>query len=129
MLKIDTESKQRIRIPIDIDFMGDTYKTENNLYTFTSPALWTIEKNLFYLLKNSILIDLEPKYYTKPYLLSYDQYGVVTLEYLLMYVNNVQCVEDFTINSVVIPTMSAIVEICQDKFSKKNVDNLIAVDW
>lgn len=129
-ITIDFEARQRIKIPLDLDFMGDRYKTENNLYTFTSPALWTIEKNLFYLLKNSIEVDLDPKYIRKPWLLAYNQYGIVTLEYLLMYVNGVYCVEDFNIASVVLPTMDAIVEICSDKFNRKeNIDTLESIVW
>lgn len=127
---IDIESKQRIRMPVDIDFMANRYKTENELYTFTSPSLWTIEKNLFYLLKNSIEIYLEPKYIRKPYLLSYDQYGTVILEYLIMYVNGVFCIEDFDIPTVVLPTMSSIIETCSDKFNKKeDIDSLESIVW
>lgn len=127
---IDTESRQRIKSPIDLDFMGTRYKTINELYTFTSPALWTIEKNLFYLLKNSVEVDLEPKYIRKPYLLSYDQYGTIVLEHLIMYVNGVFCIEDFDISTVVLPTMNSIIEICKDKFNKiSNTDKLESVEW
>lgn len=127
---IDEEARQRIRIPFDLDFMAARYQTENSLYTFTSPSLWTIEKNLFYLLKNSIEVDLDPKYIRKPWLLSYHQYGIVTLEYLLMYVNGVYAPEEFDIPSVALPTMESIIQICDDKFSKKdNVDTLEKVRW
>jgi len=129
-ITIDNEARQRIRMPLDIDFMGNRYQTENGLYTFTSPSLWTIEKNLFYLLKHSVEVDLDPKYIRKPWLLSYDQYGVVTLEYLFMYVNGVFSPEDFDITTVVLPTMESIIEICNDKFSKKsNTDSLEKIEW
>ena len=127
---ISTEAKQRIRSPLDLEFMGDRFRTNNDLYTFTSPALWTIEKNLYYLLKNSVEVDLEPKYVRKPYLLSFDQYGTVTLEYLIMYVNNVFCSEEFNISTVILPTMSAIIDICADKFSRKeDTTKLSSVEW
>jgi len=127
---IDAEVNQRIRIPLDLDFMADRYQTSNGIYTFTSPSLWTIEKNLFFLLKNSIEVDLEPKYIRKPWLLSYDQYGVVTLEYLLMYVNGVFSPEDFDVSKVVLPTIESIIQICDDKFSKKDdVDTLEKIEW
>jgi len=129
-ITIDNEARQRIRIPLDIDFMGDRYQTTNGLYTFTSPALWTIEKNLFYLLKHSIEIDLDPRYIRKPWLLSHEHYGVVTLEYLLMYVNGVFSPEDFDIPSVVLPEMEAIIEICSDKFTRKeNAELLEKITW
>jgi hypothetical protein len=129
-ITIDNEARQRIKLPIDIDFMGERYQTSNGLYTFTSPALWTIEKNLFYLLKHSVEVDLEPKYVRKPWLLAFDQYGVVSLEYLLMYVNGVFSPEDFNISSVVLPEMEAIIEICGDKFTKKEkIDSLEKIGW
>jgi|LSQX01.2.fsa_nt_gb hypothetical protein len=129
-ITINNESRQRMRMPFDIDFMANRYQTKNGIYTFTSPSLWTIEKNLFYLLKHSIEVDLEPKYVRKPWLLSYDQYGIVILEYLLMYVNGVFSSEDFDIATVVLPTIESIIEICNDKFSKiTNVDSLEKIEW
>ena len=67
-ITINNESRLRMRMPFDIDFMANRYQTKNGIYTFTSPSLWTIEKNLFYLLKHSIEVDLEPKYVRKPWL-------------------------------------------------------------
>lgn len=129
-ITINNESRQNMRMPFDIDFMANRYQTKNGIYTFTSPSLWTIEKNLFYLLKHSIEVDLEPKYVRKPWLLSYDQYGIVILEYLLMYVNGVFSSEDFDIATVVLPTIESIIEICNDKFSKiTNVDSLEKIEW
>jgi len=127
---IDEEARQRSRIPFDIDFMAPRYQTNNTLYTFTSPSLWTIEKNLFYLLKNSVEVDLEPKYIRKPWLLSYDQYGIVSLEYLIMYVNGIYSVEDFDMSIVTLPTIESIIQICNDKFSKKDdTTSLEKVTW
>lgn len=115
---IDSEARTRSQMPLDLDNMAQRYQTENTLYTFTSPSLWTIEKNLFYLLKHSYEISLNTKYFKKPWLLAYDQYGTVTLEYLLMYINGVFSAEEFDIPIVILPTMSAIVEICKDKYTK-----------
>lgn len=127
---IDNEVRQRIRIPLDLDFMANRYQTSNGIYTFTSPSMWTIEKNLFYLLKHSVEVDLDQKYIRKPWLLAYDQYQLVTLEYLIMYVNGVPSPEEFDISSVVLPSMDAIVRICDDKFSKKdNVNSLEKIEW
>jgi len=129
METIDNESKSRIRSPIDLDNMAKRYKTDNGLYTFTSPSLWTIDKHLFYLLRNSTQKDFESKYKYKPDYMSYDEYGTVVLEYLLMYINGVFSVEDFDLNTIIIPSFDAIVEICQDKFPKQDVDNLEVVSW
>lgn len=129
MITIDNEVRQRIRIPLEIDGMADRYKTSNGYYTFTAPSLWTIEKNLFYLLKNSEQKNFDSQYKYRPSYLSFDEYGTVSLEYILMYVNNVFCVEEFDLNTVIIPSLSSIIDICQDKFSKKDISNMTEITW
>ena len=49
MITIDKEAQQRKSSPLNIDAFRETYKTENGLFVFSSPALWTLDKNLFYL--------------------------------------------------------------------------------
>lgn len=127
-ITIQDESRQRIRIPFEIDYMAPRYKTNSGVYTFPSPSLWTIQKNIFFLASNSVLIEFESKYKMRPDYLSYDEYGTVTLAYLLMYVNSVYSIEDFDLNSVIVPRMEAIVAICKDKFSKLDVSDIEGVD-
>ena len=129
MQLINDESKQRVRIPLDLDFFSPRFKTSNGLYTFTSPSLWTIEKNFYYLLKESTQKDFNQKYKYKPSYLSFDEYGTVVLEYVLMYVNNVFCTEDFDLNTVIIPSLDSIINICQDKYSKQDVGDLEEISW
>jgi len=127
---INSEVRQRIQSPLDLDRMADTYKTENLKYVFTSPSLFTLETNLYYLMANSIEVDLEIKYIRKPWLLAWNQYGSVSLEYLLMYVNGVFCPEEFEMPTVILPTMSAIISICYDSFTKKSdVNKITSVNW
>lgn len=126
---ISDESKQRNRIPIGLDFFTPRYKTKNTLYTFSSPSIWVIEKNLFYLLKNSEEIAFDPKYKYKPSYLSFDQYETVILDYLLMYVNNIYCIEDFNLNTVIIPSLTSIIDICKDKFPAQTVEKMESIGW
>ena len=63
---IDKESKQRRLLPIDADHMSPRYKTENGYFSFPSPSLWTLEKNLFYLLRNSKQIIFDRRYKMRP---------------------------------------------------------------
>ena len=129
MITIDVECKQKSLMPVDLDHMSQRYTTTNGLFSFQSPSLWVIEKNLFYLLKNSIVKAMETKYIMKPDYLSYDEYGMTDLSYLLMYVNNVFCIEDFTMTSVVIPEMRVIVEMCSGKYSNRHPDEYPQVGW
>lgn len=126
---IDKESRNRARLSIDVDFSADRYKTENGLFTFPAPVLETIDKNLYFLLKNSKTIQLNKKYYGRPDYLSYDEYGTVALANLLMYINNVQSLENFNIANVIVPTYSAISTILKDKYPNRKVENLDEVAW
>ena len=128
-LTIDKESRQRALLPIDIGHMTDTYKTTTGIFTFSSPNLWTIEKNLYYLLKNSVQRIFERKYVMRPDYLSFDEYGTIALAQLLMYVNNISCIENFDLDTVIVPTFDAIVTICQDKFPVKKNESLSEVNW
>ena len=129
MLTIDQEVKKRIRHPLDLDNMADRYKTANGHFSFTSPSMWVIEKHLFYLLRNSVEKEFETKYKMRPDYLSYDEYGTIILEPLLMFVNNVLCVEDFDLVKVIVPTLQSIVDISRDKFPKKEPNELFEVNW
>lgn len=126
---IDNEVKQRIRHPLELDNMADRYKTETEIFTFTSPSLWVLEKHLYFLLRNSTKKDFDSKYTMRPDYLSYDEYGTVTLAPLLMYVNGVPSIEDFELLKVIVPDLQSIVEIIQDKFRKKTTDELEEVAW
>jgi len=126
---IDEEAKQYARSPFDISKMGAQYKTENELFSFPSPTLLTIEKNLFFLLRNSTFEKFEPKYKYRPDYLSYDRYGTVVLWQLLLYVNGVFSMEDFDIQEVVIPSMQAVVEINQDNFPDVPPAEQTEINW
>ena len=47
----------------------------------------------------------------------------------LMYVNNVMSAEEFNMQLVVVPSMSAVVDMLQDKFPQQPVENLFEVNW
>lgn len=124
---IDKEARRFAQSPFSIERMADRYKTDNNLFSFPAPTLETIEKYLFYLLRNSTVKSMDSKYRWKPDYLSHAEYGTVILWQLLMYVNQVFCVEDFDLKEVVIPSLSAIIEMNQSNFPKKDVEDLKSV--
>lgn len=126
---IDLAVKQAIKSPLDISKMSDRYKTSNGLFSFNSPSLTTIEKNLYYLLRQSKTVEFNSKYKYRPDYLSFDEYGTVVLSQLLMYVNNVQTIEDFDLKEVIIPEKDAIVQILRDNFPQKDSADLEEVNW
>ena len=128
-MTIDTESRQRERVAIDINFSGNRYRTENGLYTFPAPELATIDRHVYFLLTHSVQKEFEQKYLMRPDYLSYDEYKTVSLAQMLMYVNNVMSAEEFNMELVVVPTLSAVVDMLQDKFVQQPVENLFEVNW
>lgn len=126
---IDITTKQAIKSPLDISKMSDRYKTSNGLFSFDLPYLETIEKNLYYLLRQSRTTTFDRKYKYRPDYLSYDEYGTVVLGQLLMYVNNVQTVEEFDLKEVIIPEKDAIIQILRDNFPDRDVEDLEEVNW
>ena len=130
MITIDSEARSRVRMSFDLDYMAERYRTANSIMTFTSPSLWTIEKHLFYLLKHSSEVIMSPKYVRKPWLLASDQYGYVSLEQLIMYVNNVFSSEEFDLSTVILPTMQSIIRICSDNFPHyEEANSLEKIKW
>lgn len=125
------ESDQNKQLPIDLDYMTNRYAILSKEIVFPSPSFWTIEKNLFYLLRNSTKKVFESKYLMRPDYLSFDEYGTVVLAPLLMYINGVFSIEDFDLNEVVIPDFSYIIEISSDKFRAKDQlpSELETIDW
>jgi hypothetical protein len=124
---IDSESKRYSIQSIDFDNFRERLRTENNIYIFPNPNIYTLEKNLFYLLKYSTEKELDTKYFMKPEYLSEDEYGNPSLWLLLMYVNNVFSKEDFTMGTVVVPSFESIVTICKDNFTKVPASDLRSV--
>lgn len=126
---INNEALRQLQSPLDIEKFGQRYRTENDLFTFPDPNLETIDKNLFYILKNSEEVDFELKYRFRPDYLSYDYYGTTILWELLMYVNGVFSIEDFDLIKVIIPSLDAITFILQDQHPVKDPDELEAISW
>jgi len=126
---IDREASRMAKQAIDIDNMRERVKTTNSIYTFPSPSIYTIEKNLFYLLRFAKEEEFDSQYSMRPEYLSIDEYGTPALWELLMYVNNVFSKEEFILEKVVIPSFTSIVTICQDNFIKKKPSDLNEVNW
>jgi hypothetical protein len=126
---IDREAKRQSKSPLDIEKFGDRFKTLNDYFSFPDPSLTTIDKNLFYLLRNSDELPFESKYSYRPDYLSFDLYGTVILWELLLYVNGVPSVEDFVLDRVIVPSLESIIFILQDSFPERDVNDLQAIDW
>ncbi len=128
-ITIEQESRQRSRLAIDINFSGNRYRTDNKLFTFPAPTLEMIDQHLYFLLKNSEEKEFERQYLMRPDYLSFDEYGTVALAQMLMYVNTIPALEEFDLQTVIVPTFSAVVEMLKDKFPVQDANTLIEVAW
>ena len=132
MLTIYDEARMRSRQAIDFEKQGARYKTNNDLFTFPDPELATIEKNLYYLLKNSQEVEFDnSRYKYRPDYVSYDYYGTPSLDKLLMFINGIRTIEDFIgLTLIVIPTLEAITFMTKDNFDpNQDVEDLDSVGW
>lgn len=123
---ISSESKQLSKLPTDIDrFRRKFFIKENGFaINIASPYIAGYEKNYYYLLKHSNLIFLEQKYYKRPDYLSRDQYGTITLWPVILFVNDITCIENFALENVYIPDYFALVEMTRNHLSNLSVVDL-----
>jgi len=126
---ITDEIRKNAKVSYNIKYTSPYYKAKSNGIIFQSPSLEIIEKNLFYLLSHSQERKLMQRYYMKPSYLSYDEYGTIALEFLLMYVNNVFTPEDFVMDKVIVPEFGAILEISNSKFQNDELTDYTSVNW
>ena len=130
MITITGEANAQLKSPLNLTRKSDKFRTTNGLIVFPSPSIDTIEKNIFYLLKNSVEKLFDRKYLMKPSYLSYDEYGTQYLGDMLMLVNNTYCLEDFDMSYVIIPKLSALIKINIDNYSSfDKYENLMEIDW
>lgn len=119
--KIDVEAKQLKNLAIDEDNFRKQYKEVDDdiLVVFSSPYLYPIEKYRFYLLKNSVKKNLDIGNYYRPDYVSYENYGTTCLWYLLLYMNDMNCIEEFATHEIVIPSYSAIIDTARNIVSNE----------
>jgi len=129
MITLNNETDKYARSPLDISKMGTKYRTENNYYVFQSPTLETIEKNYFWLLRNSKIKKFNQKYRYRPDYLSNKEYGTPMLWQLLMFINGVFSVEEFDLVEVIIPPLEVIMEITKDNYPELPSNQYRSVAW
>ena len=129
---IDKEAKTRARTAIDFEKLSDRLKTNNDYFTFPDPNLETLEKNVYYLLKNSQEVEFDnSRYKYRPDYVSFDYYGTPALDKLLMFVNGINTVENFIgLTTIIVPSLASITFMLKDNFDPgKDTEDLESVGW
>jgi len=126
---IDQEARLKLKSPSDIERYGNRLKTNNGYFVFPDPNLETIDRNLYYLLRQSKEVLFDQKYKYRPDYLSFDEYGTTAFWEVLLYINRVPSIEDFNLSTVVIPSKESLIFIMRDLFPEKPVTEIQGVNW
>lgn len=127
---IQYESSLLSQNELDIDKLRKRYlKKDSDIGVyFVSPYLLAYEKYRQYLLKNSVLEPLSPIYYYRPDYLSFDLYGSTMFWTVILYINNISCIEDFNVEEIYLPSFSAINLLSELKENENAVIDLDEID-
>ena len=126
MQNIQQEARILSKSQLDIDLLRRSYVKVDSGVTvhFVSPYLLAYEKYRHFLLANSIKKKLVPQYFYRPDYLSYDIYGTTIFWTVLLFINNVTCLEEFKIDEVYIPTYFSISAMSELNEEEKNITDL-----
>ena len=132
--RIDQESNVNRLLATDEDKFRKKYKEIDDStgleVVFSSPSLYTLEKNRFFLMKESKKIILDSKFQFRPDYLSEKEYGTETLWYIILFVNDMSCIEQFNTYEVLVPSYSSILELAKcsvnNEFTLLNNDELVS---
>lgn len=129
MRSIKLEVKQNIQNYLDVDNFRSRYfdyENDSKLYvSFPGFELTTLEKNICYLYDNCSIHEFKDRWYMRPDYTSYDFYNTVIYWPIILYINEIYCIEDFRdLEEVLIPSMSSILEISRDRVSKNDLINV-----
>jgi len=120
--KIDEESKRFSLLLTDVDRYRIKYQTRevdaltdtNIVIRFVSPVIFTYENFRYYFLKNSVIKEVSQKNFLRPDYVSYEEYGTTTLWSLLLFVNDIPTIEEFTVNNIYVPTIDSIYRVARE---------------
>lgn len=130
-IKIDEEAKALSILSTDLDFYRRRYfikdhgENETVMVNFVSPYIICFEEYRFYLLKNSTTENLSTKYHYRPDYLSYDKYGTTNLWALILYINNIPCIEEFDRETVLVPSKFSVLNIATETVKRNPSQEIV----
>jgi hypothetical protein len=98
---------------------------ETILIKFIAPKIIAFEDYRFCLLQNSETKLLSPSQYYRPDYTSFDEYGTPNLWALLMFINNVPTLEDYSLENILVPTPTVISKIATDVVKRNLLTELV----
>lgn len=122
METIQYEALRNTKVALDLDGLRQRYTDfdVNTGITVTFPGfeIDAYEKNFFNLIYNSSPTTFIPRWSRRPDYFSYDMYGTVIFWNLLLFLNRIDSIEDFTdLDTVIYCPYNAILNLVKDKVS------------
>jgi hypothetical protein len=123
---IDVEAKRDSRIKSDLDNFRNRYVDKNSTTVVIYPGfqITTVYKHFYYLLSQSKRVDFTHKWNMRPDYTSFDHYGTTVYWWLILYINSVDCIEDFyNLESIYIPSLKSILSLVSDRVPRDDIDS------
>lgn len=98
-----TDIQRVIGSNLNIDNLRNNYYIVDLNAIFKSPAFGQLEQQKDFLIQNSKVIDMEPRYEQRPEYVSWDEYGTVNLAPIILFINDVFSRPDFTMDEIIVP--------------------------
>jgi hypothetical protein len=117
-LDILTQSTILAQSPTDISNVRSSYIYQG--IQFDSPSISLLQNYVYTLKATATLVTMTQRYYQRPDLVAYDNYGSTTLWYIILYVNDCKSYADFIMNTFLVPDESVISEFISSTRGIKN---------
>ena len=84
-----------------------------------------LERYRYMILAGSETIVMKPRWKLRPDYVSYDHYQTTSLDFLILYINNVFSIVDFNMEYVIVPNMAIVTELISINMSEYPERNTI----
>jgi hypothetical protein len=117
------EAERNTKVTLDLDNLRYRY-TDIDLIRgleviFPDFEIFTYEINFFNLIYRSIPVTFKPRWDRRPDYASFDLYGTNIFWTLLLFLNQIHSIEDFTnLETIIYPPYNSIVDLVKDKISE-----------
>lgn len=117
---IGTEARVKSTLSSDVDKFRGKYRTYEEQVdsskigiTFVSPIVSLYDRYRFFILQNSEKKTLALNHKYRPDYVSYEEYGTTNWWTLILYINDIKCIEEFDKDEILVPSMDCITKLME----------------
>jgi len=103
----------------------DTEDNKTISIQFAAPKLFLFEEFRFSLLANSTIKQLDPEMYYRPDYVSYNEYGTTNLWGMLLFINDIPTIEDFSVETIKVPSKFIVLELTNTASERKLLKEIV----